>query len=76
MRPPTHPSLVLRYFDNAEICNMIDDPKAGMIAMLDEQCALSSGNDKSFLALLDKALAKNARYTSKQTGRSFAALQP
>jgi len=57
----------IEYFDNAEICNMIDDPKAGMIAMLDEQCALSSGNDKSFLALLDKALAKNARYTSKQT---------
>lgn len=50
---------------------MIDDPKAGLIAMLDEQCALASGNDASFLALLDKSLANNSRYTSKQTGVLF-----
>jgi myosin heavy subunit len=39
-----------------------------MIKALDEQCALPNGSDAAFLANLDKALATNDRYASRQTG--------
>ena len=34
------------FFDNRSICDMIDNPKQGIIAALDEQCARPSGTDK------------------------------
>eukprot|EP00049_Salpingoeca_infusionum_P014803 m.281080 g.281080 ORF g.281080 m.281080 type:complete len:1009 (+) comp15751_c6_seq3:330-3356(+) len=57
----------IEYFDNAFICNMIDDPRSGMIVKLDEQCALASGSDAGFLKTLDVTLKDNTRYESKQT---------
>jgi len=45
------------YFNNQVICNLVDDPKSGIIAILDEQCMVASGSDEGFLGHLDKTLA-------------------
>lgn len=34
------------YFDNKGICEMVDSPRTGIIAILDEQCARPNGSDK------------------------------
>ncbi|EGD77448.1 myosin IB [Salpingoeca rosetta] len=60
----------IEYFNNHEICVMIDDPKAGMIAVLDEQCAIAGGTDAAFLANLDRSFKSHARYSSFQTDSS------
>jgi myosin heavy subunit len=36
------------YFDNRLICEMVDNPKTGIIAVLDEQCNRPNGTDKVF----------------------------
>ncbi|XP_017474777.1 PREDICTED: myosin-IA isoform X1 [Rhagoletis zephyria] len=55
------------YFNNKIICDLIEQPHRGMIAIMDEAC-LSVGkiNDETLLAAMDKNLSGHAHYTSRQ----------
>lgn len=46
----------------------------GIIAMLDEQCAMASGSDAALLSLLDRQLKSQPRYSSLQKGRRCSAM--
>ncbi|XP_002067667.2 unconventional myosin ID [Drosophila willistoni] len=55
------------YFNNKIICDLIEQPHKGIIAILDEAC-LSVGNvtDDTLLGAMDKNLSKHPHYTSRQ----------
>ncbi|KAG8129593.1 hypothetical protein E2320_016286 [Naja naja] len=56
------------YFDNSIICNLIEDNKSGILAMLDEEC-LRPGevNEETFLNKLNQVFAKHQRFESRVT---------
>ncbi|ETE60079.1 Myosin-Ia [Ophiophagus hannah] len=56
------------YFDNSIICNLIEDNKNGILAMLDEEC-LRPGevNEETFLNKLNQVFAKHQRFESRVT---------
>ena len=54
----------VEYFDNAGICALVETPKTGIIAVLDEQCSRPNGSDAAFLAHMDTSLKGSDRYTS------------
>ncbi|XP_021947488.1 unconventional myosin ID isoform X2 [Folsomia candida] len=55
------------YFNNQVICELIELPHKGIIAIMDEAC-LSVGNvtDKTLLEHMDKSLKGHPHYTSRQ----------
>ncbi|XP_054859456.1 unconventional myosin-Ia-like isoform X4 [Eublepharis macularius] len=56
------------FFDNSIICNLIEDSKGGILAMLDEEC-LRPGevNEATFLDKLNQVFKKHKRYESRVT---------
>ncbi|CAN0016365.1 unnamed protein product [Bubo scandiacus] len=58
----------VEFFDNSIICNLIENGKCGVLAMLDEEC-LRPGvvNEDTFLAKLDQLFAGHKHYESKET---------
>uniref|UniRef100_A0A8D0B387 Unconventional myosin-Ia n=1 Tax=Salvator merianae TaxID=96440 RepID=A0A8D0B387_SALMN len=56
------------FFDNTIICNLIEDSKGGILAMLDEEC-LRPGvvNETTFLNKLNQVFAKHQHYESRTT---------
>jgi len=60
----------VKYFDNAVICNMIDAPNKGMVAILDEEC-LRPGktSDTTFLEKLNENFKEHPHYESSETNR-------
>ncbi|ODM91558.1 Myosin-IA [Orchesella cincta] len=59
------------YFNNQVICDMIELPHQGIIAIMDEAC-LSVGNisDTTILHAMDKKLQKHPHYSSRQLSPS------
>ncbi|XP_034098649.1 unconventional myosin ID isoform X1 [Drosophila nasuta] len=55
------------YFNNKIICDLVEQPHKGIIAIMDEAC-LSVGNvtDDTLLGAMDKNLNKHPHYTSRQ----------
>ncbi|KAM8716063.1 hypothetical protein ACLKA7_003015 [Drosophila subpalustris] len=55
------------YFNNKIICDLVEQPHKGIIAIMDEAC-LSVGNvtDDTLLGAMDKNLSKHPHYTSRQ----------
>ncbi|XP_047136669.1 unconventional myosin-Ia isoform X1 [Hydra vulgaris] len=59
------------YFNNAIICELIDAPKVGMLAYLDEQCLLPGNiTDKKYLEILDRICLSHNHYDSRLKNRS------
>ncbi|KAM6038604.1 LOW QUALITY PROTEIN: unconventional myosin-Ia [Theristicus caerulescens] len=58
----------VEYFDNSVICNLIENSKCGILAMLDEEC-LRPGvvNEDTFLTKLNQLFATHKHYESKET---------
>ncbi|KAM9252090.1 LOW QUALITY PROTEIN: unconventional myosin-Ia [Cariama cristata] len=58
----------VEFFDNSIICNLIENSKCGILAMLDEEC-LRPGvvNEDTFLAKLNQLFATHKHYESKET---------
>ncbi|NXL07516.1 MYO1A protein, partial [Mesembrinibis cayennensis] len=58
----------VEYFDNSIICNLIENSKCGILAMLDEEC-LRPGvvNEDTFLTKLNQLFATHKHYESKET---------
>ncbi|XP_053868690.1 unconventional myosin-Ia isoform X2 [Malaclemys terrapin pileata] len=56
------------FFDNSIICSLIEDSKAGILAMLDEEC-LRPGvvTEETFLAKLNQVCASHKHYESRDT---------
>nr|XP_034957083.1 unconventional myosin-Ia-like [Zootoca vivipara] len=56
------------FFDNSIICNLIEDGKGGILAMLDEEC-LRPGevNEATFLNKLNQVYKGHQRYESRVT---------
>ncbi|XP_039952854.1 unconventional myosin ID [Bactrocera tryoni] len=57
----------IEYFNNEIICELIEQPHKGMIAIMDEAC-LSVGkiNDETLLGAMDKNLSTNPHFSSRQ----------
>ncbi|XP_042652650.1 unconventional myosin-Ia isoform X2 [Tyto alba] len=58
----------VEFFDNSIICNLIENSKCGILAMLDEEC-LRPGvvNEGTFLTKLNQLFATHKHYESKET---------
>ncbi|XP_074785489.1 unconventional myosin-Ia isoform X2 [Athene noctua] len=58
----------VEFFDNSIICNLIENSKGGVLAMLDEEC-LRPGvvNEDTFLTKLNQLFAGHKHYESKET---------
>ncbi|XP_068266875.1 unconventional myosin-Ia isoform X2 [Nyctibius grandis] len=58
----------VEFFDNSIICDLIENGKRGILAMLDEEC-LRPGvvNEDTFLAKLNQLFAAHKHYESKET---------
>ncbi|NXT37308.1 MYO1A protein, partial [Pelecanoides urinatrix] len=58
----------VEFFDNSIICNLIENSKGGILAMLDEEC-LRPGvvNEDTFLTKLNQLFATHKHYESKET---------
>lgn len=55
------------YFNNKIICDLVDEPRTGIIAILDEACFnVGAIDDSIFLDEMDKALAGHNHYTSRK----------
>ncbi|XP_055338515.1 unconventional myosin-Id-like [Paramacrobiotus metropolitanus] len=56
------------YFNNRIICDLVEQPHNGIIALMDEAC-LNVGNptDQTFLEAMDKKFTKHPHYASRQT---------
>ncbi|XP_067832539.1 unconventional myosin-Ib-like [Heptranchias perlo] len=61
----------IKYFDNAIICDLIENGKMSILAMLDEEC-LRPGHitDKTFLQKLNQLFSGHQHFESKQTKNS------
>ncbi|NXR07802.1 MYO1A protein, partial [Semnornis frantzii] len=58
----------VEFFDNSIICNLIENSKGGILAMLDEEC-LRPGvvNEDTFLTKLNQLFATHKHYESRET---------
>ncbi|NXU79620.1 MYO1A protein, partial [Oreotrochilus melanogaster] len=58
----------VEFFDNTIICNLIENSKGGILAMLDEEC-LRPGvvNEDTFLTKLNQLFATHKHYESRET---------
>ncbi|NXO51626.1 MYO1A protein, partial [Aramus guarauna] len=58
----------VEFFDNSIICNLIENSKSGILAMLDEEC-LRPGvvNEDTFLTKLNQLFATHKHYESRET---------
>ncbi|XP_052521215.1 unconventional myosin-Ia isoform X2 [Tympanuchus pallidicinctus] len=58
----------VEFFDNSIICDLIENSKVGILAMLDEEC-LRPGtvNEDTFITKLNQIFASHKRYESKET---------
>uniref|UniRef100_A0AAF5PRL5 Myosin motor domain-containing protein n=1 Tax=Wuchereria bancrofti TaxID=6293 RepID=A0AAF5PRL5_WUCBA len=57
----------INFFNNKEICDLVEIPRTGILAILDEACyTIGPMNDKIFLSEMDKILNKNKYYTSRR----------
>ncbi|KAM9265187.1 unconventional myosin-Ia [Morus bassanus] len=58
----------VEFFDNSIICNLIENSKCGILAMLDEEC-LRPGvvNEDTFISKLNQLFATHKHYESKET---------
>ncbi|XP_015742561.1 unconventional myosin-Ia isoform X3 [Coturnix japonica] len=58
----------VEFFDNTIICDLIENSKVGILAMLDEEC-LRPGtvNEDTFITKLNQIFASHKRYESKET---------
>ena len=63
------------YFNNKGICELVEVPRTGILATLDDACA-SIGNvtDKVFLGEMDKKLTGHKHYTSRGLKQSDKSL--
>ncbi|XP_048784653.1 unconventional myosin-Ia isoform X8 [Lagopus muta] len=58
----------VEFFDNSIICDLIENSKVGILAMLDEEC-LRPGtvNEDTFITKLNQIFASHKHYESKET---------
>ncbi|NXK51941.1 MYO1A protein, partial [Chauna torquata] len=58
----------VEFFDNSIICDLIENSKCGILAMLDEEC-LRPGvvNEETFIIKLNQLFATHKHYESKET---------
>lgn len=57
----------VEYFNNQIICDLVEQPHKGMIAIMDEAClAVGKVTDETLLEAMDKKLANHKHYTSRQ----------
>lgn len=57
----------VKYDDNKEICDMIEDKPFGITALLDEERLLAKSNDLSFLAKINAQWAHQRYYFSHKS---------
>ncbi|XP_060803099.1 unconventional myosin ID isoform X2 [Amyelois transitella] len=57
----------IKYFNNRIICELVDAPHQGIIAIMDEACLNPTKiSDKQLLEAMDKRLSNHKHYTSRQ----------
>jgi len=69
-----HTSFLLQvdYFNNKIICDLVEVPHTGVLALLDETCILPGKvTDEMFLDSMSSKLAKHKHFTSKKVRVQF-----
>lgn len=57
----------IKYFNNQVICDLVEEPHKGVLAILDEACLnVGKVTDEVLLDAMDKKLVNHAHYTSRQ----------
>lgn len=57
----------VEYFNNQIICDLVEAPHKGIIAIMDEACmTVGKVNDEMLLDAMDKKLANHKHYSSRQ----------
>jgi myosin heavy subunit len=57
------------YFNNKVICDLVEAPHIGILAMLDEACIMAGKvDDKMFLESLTSKLASHKHFTCRKVG--------
>jgi myosin-1 len=60
------------YFNNEIICDLVEQPRRGILALLDEASyTVGKVTDEDFLDLMNKQLKDHKHYTSKGVNRHF-----
>lgn len=55
------------YFNNQIICDLVEAPHKGIIAIMDEAClTVGKVNDEMLLEVMDKKLAHHKHFSSRQ----------
>ncbi|XP_054033345.1 unconventional myosin-Ia isoform X2 [Dryobates pubescens] len=67
----------VEFFDNSIICDLIENSKGGILAMLDEEC-LRPGvvNEDTFLSKLNQLFAGHKHYESRETQNARRVMDP
>ena len=48
--------------DNTDVLELIEEPRVGLLAILDEECKVSKGSDKGFISKITKAFSDKKRF--------------
>jgi len=60
--------LQVEYFNNKIICELVEAPHTGVLAILDEACLnVGKVNDKMFLEAMSDKLQKHKHFVSRKT---------
>lgn len=66
----------VEYFNNRIICDLVEEPHKGIIAILDEACLnVGKVTDKLFLETLNQKLKSHPHYTSRQNNPADKSLE-
>ena len=66
----------IEFFNNKIICDLVEDARAGIFAILDEKCLMvGTMTDKDFLDHMDRQHAHHKHYSSRQTDASDKVLR-
>ncbi|XP_067934572.1 unconventional myosin-Id-like [Watersipora subatra] len=61
----------IEYFNNKPICDLVEKPRQGIMAILDDACfGVGHVTDQLFLEAMDKQLGKHEHYSSRGTKRA------
>jgi myosin-1 len=66
----------IEYFNNKVICDLVEQPHSGIIAILDEACySVGTVTDKHFLHAMDERYKSHKHYTSRQVDPSDKSIE-
>ncbi|KAI8837818.1 P-loop containing nucleoside triphosphate hydrolase protein [Chytridium lagenaria] len=66
----------IKYFNNAIICDLIESKRTGILAVLDDECAMSENTDTTFLSRLNNVAVHHKHFDSREKNPRTSRLTP